>query len=362
MANSQKIFENRFNGGLVKDLDDKLKDPSTYTEGYHISIARGEKFGSIQNMRGTSLLANILTSHDSYNLMGVQNVRAYIVSSGVEDCVLFYTTAKDDVGPVYTFYIHLLRVSTSTVYKVYEETVTSSYMTASVDSLVSSEGGVDTVYFTSEVFEPRRIRCYFNTSSPTKTSREIELWRRYPRHPLTISNIIYNPKGNSVVGSSHAIYIGNGAYIQNTSTNKEYDADFLLDVDTGFGESFTFELYWSINQQVEADGATQVYTRIDVKNQAGASVSGFPKTNTLGASTSPPSTAFYSTSGTEYLTSADGAYNSQPYSFIIDVEVLNGTGNYLVKGDVSIRNISRNNGDDSYSVGSPTSRTEQLNS
>jgi hypothetical protein len=337
-----KTYINKFSEGLDKDSDDKIRKNTTYKDAYHVELSGDSKYGAIQNIKGSSLVDTILSTvtYSNINVMGAFKARTYIVSdTDVEDCVyIFYIK---NVSSVYTFVIDLFRPSNNTTYNIFSSVESSSMMSASVDAFVIGEGGVDTLYFTTNILPPGRIRCVLD-STPLITERQQELFKRYPQHPLVISNIIYNPKSESAASDSHIV---NLETISNPAGGDEWEGKIVLDNDTQSGDQFRLFLDWDLSiDTTDVDALA----RIEIQVWNGATyqaLSGFPKQLYDDTQGGPQSDG-----GSETIDITYNPYLANP----VLIDLITDAGGVLDDigvASVEITNIQELAGGDNYSLG-----------
>ena len=346
-----KTYINKFPEGLDKDSDDKIKKNTTYKDAHHVELSGDNKYGAVQNLKGTTLVSTILSTvtYSTINVMGAFKARTFIVDdTDVEDCIyIFY--AKN-VSSVYTFVVDLFRPSNDTVYNIFSSVGDSSIMSISIDAFVVGEGGVDTLYFTTNLLPPGRIRCVLE-STPAIVARQQELFKRYPSNSLTVSSILYNIKGDSPPSDIHNISL-DGVFSGGSLVGL-WTGTAPLDSDTQGGDSFNITIDWDIEYRFNADTGTDgIAASIDVKYpESGSSVAGFPKTTT-------PFLVNDSDSGTEVILANLVPYNSDPLWVEITArQDTFGDPFAWAQASVTITAIAEVTGGDTYNLGSVLNRT-----
>jgi hypothetical protein len=350
----REAYINKFPEGLDKDSDDKIRKNTTYKDAHNVQLTGDGSFGSLENIKGTTFVSNIVSSisYDEINFLGAFNAKTFVYDSDfsgatIKDCIyLFYAT---EITGTYSFNISLLIPDTQIVYSVYSKEVDSGIMSSTIDAFSSGDAGVDTIYYTVEGMPIGRIRCIIDISDPNIIERQTELIKRYPSNSLIVSDVIYNPKDEAAVSDIHTISFSTVSEIT-LSSYKVWNGDALFDNDTTATDDFDVYVYYSLildgGESNTPSGHIYIYDNV----AGGISL-------TVAQTVTPGGT--YSNNGTRII-SRSGAYNPDPIRAEVSIDTGSSTGTCFARAEVSITSILKTSGDGSYLRGTPTSKSVQI--
>jgi len=360
------VFRNIFSGGLDFDTDPKLFKEGKYRDAYHVSLSGPSKFGSLKAMGGTDKIVELMPSPiviDDINIMKSVRSRYWIVSDGiVEDCVTIFWSYQD--GGTTRFVISVFRPSDSSVADVYTDIVGDDYMSLAIDAVVYRDGMVDNVYFTDGFSYPKRLKCILNGSL---TDRNIDLFRRYPSRGLAVSDIIYTPKEEPIIGNLHRILL-----VRFPDVNQPFEqwksGELLFDTTGGSSDisalnSFEMLADMAIYQQI-SNGivGAEYYAEVTIRNRNGSVLHTISNTLVSEEFGLAPS-KFYSLSLTNQkmtVNVGENPYNPTPFFCQVRVTKTSpalGTS----RAQFSLRNIYGTGSDiDSYQLGPELNMTVQI--
>lgn len=360
-----KIHSNTFEKGLNFDVDSKRQPPGTYRKAVNIDILSDGENTVIRSRPGTSLVKQLIdgapypTSGFLYsygNVLAIKHAKFYVTSaSAIRDCVVVFLVKKNTGLTTQYFEIHVYDTIADTVTVLYSKEVGSDYLATKFDSFVFSEGGIDSIYFTDQISEPKKLRCVL-PSSGQLTDREIDLLRRYPGGNISITDILYNqyPSGGS---GDRTFYYENQTTID-TLTQKKYNDDLLLNLEQTTGDQFKFDVDWSWSLTCQS-GVAKATALVTLLNQAGGTI--FSEGRDYSAPLFPHNE---SGSGTELnVTCNSGAYNATPFKWELNLQADITGGDppaaYVhVSASLEIKNIQKVAGTKTYYLGSPTVRSK----
>lgn len=157
-----KQYRNTFEGGLDTDTVNAYLKSNTYKDAQNVSLVTNGQFFSLTNIQGTYNVGPLPGTDGSCNIIGVFRTR-FNSSIGTNGVLIFgYDT--------YNFKIWGAVQATGdptdiTYYEMYEEPLDGmqlqqlSTFDILIDAIGFSETGFDSVYFTDNFHEPRKIRC-----------------------------------------------------------------------------------------------------------------------------------------------------------------------------------------------------------
>lgn len=149
------IHRSSFQKGIQNDIDRSSTPTDTYLAAFNLTLSGDEKFLALENIRGTSEVADIVSTFGANSVLGVYPNKYRIGSTeGVNCLTIFYTHSS-------AFKIACYDIDNNVKYDLYTEGVDSSYITGDcvVDAVVYPENGIDILYFTDNFHEIRKLRC-----------------------------------------------------------------------------------------------------------------------------------------------------------------------------------------------------------
>lgn len=153
-----QIHKNTFEGGLNTNVNQSLVPANKYVEANNVNIAGVNNFFALENIKGSVSMAIIMANSVGAGISGVFKARFTVGTvENVDGLIIFSYTATTNTIWGYA----------GEIYKMYEETVDSTYTAASpmVNAVSYPENGLDILYFTDNIHELRKVRCQIPTSA-----------------------------------------------------------------------------------------------------------------------------------------------------------------------------------------------------
>jgi hypothetical protein len=365
-ARGHSIFRNIFSGGIDFDTDPKMFREGKYRDAYHVTLSGASKFTGLKAMGGTDKVSELIAGPiaiDDINIMRGVRSRYWIVADGVaEDCATIFWS-YDNAGTTY-FVISVFRPSNASVTDIYNEVVDSSYMSLALDAVVYRDGLVDNIYFTDGYTYPKRLKCILNGSI---TDRNLDLFRRYPSNGLVVSDVIYTPKEEPIVGTLHKMNL-----VREPDVVQPYElwqSGYLLFDTTGgssdisalnsFEMAADLAIYQSI---VNGTPGAEFYAEATIKDRTGATL--YTISNTLVSSifSTPPSGFYNASLVNQKMTVNLGENPYNPTPFFCQVRVTKTSSAVgTSRAQFSLRNIYPTGSDiDAYQLGTSLNMTVQI--
>lgn len=155
------LTRNTWKGGLNTDTDKSQLDPIYYVAAHNLDSASDGTFFSLRNIKGTEKVKALVNSPDT-TVLGAFPSKYLIGGSYKKSITLFTMTGPaGSSGKENKFKIWCYDTEANNVYELFEETITSAYITSNrvVDAIGYAENNIDHLYFTDDYNEIRYLRC-----------------------------------------------------------------------------------------------------------------------------------------------------------------------------------------------------------
>ncbi len=157
----QKLTRNTFTKGRNTDQDRNKISPDQYFEAHNVSLVGDGVFYSLQNLKGTVNVQDILGTNLALvnECLGV--FRTYWqIGGAIHQCLTIFTLSTTNLFKVWCY-----DIDGDAIYEVYEETVANDYIADDrvIDAKSYQENGIDNIYFTDNYHELRHIKCVIPT-------------------------------------------------------------------------------------------------------------------------------------------------------------------------------------------------------
>lgn len=196
------VAKNVFERGLNADTTKDFLRGDQYCAAHNLVLSEKNGFFALQNSVATEHLHTI-TNNASVRVLGAFEVRCLVGTTQVRGLVIFTAVPGGD------WKIWFYSPSPSTLYELYTEPTPSDYFQESkvVQAVLLTENNVDTLYFTDNYFEPRKLRCEIPMPYVPNflTEFDLSLLRKGAIGRLLIANVISNA-GSLLTGSYQFAY------------------------------------------------------------------------------------------------------------------------------------------------------------
>jgi hypothetical protein len=164
------VHKNTFDGGLNADVKADLMKTNQYRDALNVTITEDGEFFAMKNIKGTTEVQTLFTNTDATTtittddqlvLLGAWAVNGY--SGTTPSPAIVASVAWQDGASVWKYAIKLYRIETDTLYTLYEGStsgdavIAAALMGGTADAIVYAEAGLETMYYTDNVFGTLRI-------------------------------------------------------------------------------------------------------------------------------------------------------------------------------------------------------------
>jgi len=167
---------NTFDGGLDTNTSRSLIQPNKYVEANNVNIASDNNFFSLENIRGTTPISDII-SRDNVSVLGVFSTNYKIDDDYDIPCLTIFTAQNIGTESIFKIWVH--DVVNNVLYEPYESEFdgTDDYFTSDrvVSAFVYPENGIDILYFTDHYTELGKLNCTIDTAGTTLTRLDVKL-------------------------------------------------------------------------------------------------------------------------------------------------------------------------------------------
>lgn len=150
-----EVTKNTFSGGINSDVNPTSIESNQYLSSLNLSIVADNKFGALENIKGTTQLSELLPVTGE-TVLGVFSNKYKIGLVENVNCLTVFTAKTSG-----NINILCYDIDNNVVYQMYQITTPADYLTANriVDGVNYSESGVDILYVTDNYYPVRKIRC-----------------------------------------------------------------------------------------------------------------------------------------------------------------------------------------------------------
>lgn len=213
------VTKNIFAKGLNSDLNKSFISTENYTlPTSNVGIVETGTFLALQNIKGTVNVQSI-TSITNTVVLGAFESKYKINTTLGLPCITVFTATTSG-----NFKIWCYDITNDTLYELYQSAIAGDYLTDDrvIDAKLFSEEGVDSIYFTDNYNEPRKLRCEIPAGySPNfLTSFDLSLLRRGANGKISGYQVV---SGGSLFTGSYQF-----AYQMLTPDKKKYTKWSLL--------------------------------------------------------------------------------------------------------------------------------------
>lgn len=199
---AQEVFKNLFHGALDGDMSASNLAPTTYYDSANVTLVGDGRYTVLQNVKGTTKISDIVPV-SSTDVLGIFETKYTIGTTTGVNCLTIITATQ---GGNLKIFCHDL--DNNVVYSLYQEAVGADYFTDDRigDAIDYSERGFDTLYFTDNYHEVRKIRCVIPTGYTPwfMTKEELGCLKHNPIGTITLSDIVTG--GSLLTGSYQLAY------------------------------------------------------------------------------------------------------------------------------------------------------------
>jgi hypothetical protein len=199
-----EVHKNTFDGGLDTNISKNLIKSNKYVDGQNVNLVASSNFFSLENIKGTTSVADIIPSANS-SVLGVFSSNYKIGTTLNVPCLTIITAI--DNGPTSTLNVFAFDTQNEVLYELYEEVFDGTdYFTSDrvVDGILYPENGIDILYFTDFFNSLRKIRCYIPTPYSANFLTELDV-RVIQHGALGTIQCTSNTTGGSLFCGSYQI-------------------------------------------------------------------------------------------------------------------------------------------------------------
>lgn len=191
----QKLTKNTFEQGLITDIDDARRQPTSYGDAHNVTLVGDGSFFGLKDFKGTLPVGHVsggITDNLASNVRTVVGKYKIGDTEGV-NCLTHFITSNQ-AGDQGAFYITCYDLDNNVLYYLYRETgLGTEYFDEHriVDTRVYPENGLDYIYFSDGFSEMRQLRCEIPTGAADYflSAYDISLQRRGANGTLTLASI-----------------------------------------------------------------------------------------------------------------------------------------------------------------------------
>lgn len=204
-----KRAQHTFDGGLNTDINARALAPNQYIAAENIALTNNGAFRTVAPIKG-SITLDTLGVYTDIKILGLFDT-IYLYDGSPKACVTMVAILDSH------YVIWACPSEGSNAVKLYDETITNPDDYTAATGEVFSENGVDTLYYTDGVNQPRQLRCVIpNSASFTLLSKtELSLIKRAPLGTSITDFTITSTGGTLLCGSYQACI-----RLYNSSTNR----------------------------------------------------------------------------------------------------------------------------------------------